>query len=113
MELQDLERLGGLNELDLLYEITKISQANLEDAESVVKQKRWKASGVRLRDSMQDIKLIAEIIRDKIQMRKGVDWGPKRKFALDKAIEEEKERIEKERKTIEERKLERITRVNS
>jgi hypothetical protein len=113
MELQDLERLGTLNELDLLYEITKISQANLEDAEAVVKQKRWKASGVRLRDSMQDIKLIAEIIRDKIQIRKGVDWGPKRKFALDKAIEEEKERIEKERKTIEDRKLERITRANS
>lgn len=113
MDLQGLERLKELNEMDLLNEITKISQANIEDAEVVVKEKRWKASGVRLRDSMQDIKLITEIIRDKIQIRKGAEWGTKRKFALDKAIEEEKKRIEKEKKTIAERKLERISRVNT
>jgi hypothetical protein len=112
MELSELEYLRELNELDLLYKIVKISQDNYGDAETVLKQRGWKASGVRLRDNMQDIKLIAEIIRDKIQIRKEASWGTKRKFALDKAIEAEKIRIEKERKSIEAKRVERLAKIS-
>jgi len=112
MNLEELENLKNLNELDLLYEIRKMAQDNYEDAEVVLKQRRWKTSGIRLRDKMQDIKLITEIIRDKIQLRKGVKWGSKRKLALDKAIEEEIKRVEREGKKNEIRKQKRIAKAN-
>lgn len=109
MDLKSLENLKNLNELDLLYELSRIIQSNYDEAETVVKQKRWKLPGMRLRNSMQDVRLISEIIRDKIQIRKGVKWGNKRKFALDKAIEKEIKRIEKEKKRIEIRRQNRMT----
>jgi hypothetical protein len=111
MDLEELERLRNLNELDLLHKIVEISQESYDAAEEAIKQQRgWKYRGVTLRDKMQDVKLIAEIIRDKIQLRKGVEWGPKRKFALDKAIEEEVERLKKQEEKTQKRRRGQIAR---
>lgn len=111
MNLEELESLKELNELDLLYKITDIIEDNYGDAEAIIKQRGWKASGVRVRDNMQDVKLISEIIRDKIQIRKGVKWGDKRKFVLDKAIENEKTRLSKQTESNRKRKQERINNI--
>jgi len=107
MNLEELENLRNLNELDLLYLITKISQDSYDDAESVIRQKRWKVPGVRLRTQMQDIKLIAGIIRDNVQIRKSTNWNS-RTHALEKAIEKEKERLQRESESIKKKKKNRL-----
>jgi hypothetical protein len=106
MELDELQNLNQLNELDLLYKIIDFANANKGDVERVLKGE--KSAGIRVRHKMQDIKLLCEIIRDKIQLRKGLEWGEKRVFALDKAIKDCIEKEEKEKEYIRKRKQERI-----
>lgn len=110
MDLDELQKLQDLNELDLIYKITDLVKSCKNDAEKVIKNNN--TASIRLRESMQDVRLLCEIIRDKVQIRRCVPWGDKRKFALDKAIEEEKIRLDKERQMIEKKKQERIDKLN-
>lgn len=109
MELQDLKNLEDLNELDLLYKLIEIADSNKKDVEKVLKGE--KAPGIRVRDSLQDVRMLCEMIRDKIQIRKGVDWGEKRTTALDKAIFQATQREKKDKAMIEKRKMERLARL--
>lgn len=94
MELEELEELRYLNELDLLIKMLDIAEEAQDDAERVVKNN--KQAGTRLRKKMQDVRLISEVIRNRIQNRK--ETGSNLKDRLEKAIQEEKNRIEKEKK---------------
>jgi len=108
MELEELHGLANLNELDLLYKLIEIAQDNKKDTEKVLKGE--KAAGIRVRDNLQDVKMLCEIIRDKIQIRKGVEWGTKRVSALDRAIKEAENKQIKDRELIEKKKQERLAR---
>lgn len=108
MELEELNGLVNLNELDLLYKLIEIAAANKKDAERILKGE--KAAGIRVRDSLQDVKTLCEIIRDKIQIRKGIEWGPKRISALEKAIKEAQRKQIKDKELIEKKKRERLAR---
>ena len=110
MTLEELEELRNLNSLDILYKILDISDSAKPDAEKSIKG--VKDAGVRLRKKMQDIKLLSDVIRDKIQIKKGADWSDKRKFSLDKAIEAEKERLRKEDERIELARKKRLQEFN-
>ncbi len=59
---------------------------------------------------MQEIRLICKIIRDKSQIRKGIEWGNKRVSALEKAIKEAENKQIKDRELIEKKKQERLAR---
>ena len=109
MELQDLKNLENLNELDLLYKLIEVADSNKKDVEKVLKGE--KAPGIRVRDSLQAIRMLCEMIRDKIQIRKGADWGKKRTTALDKAIFQAMQREKKDKVLIEKRKMERLARL--
>lgn len=109
MDLSDLRKLVNYNELDLLYELILISGSNKKDAERILRGE--KEAGIRMRNSMQDIKLLCEIIRDKIQIRKGANWGDKRLSALDKAIKKAQKKAIRESQVIEKKKQERIARL--
>lgn len=109
MELSDLRKFNDYNELDLLYELITISNANKKDAERILRGE--KEAGVRMRNSMQDVKLLCEIIRDKIQIRKKASWGDKRISALDKAITKAQKKAIKETQNTERKKQERIARL--
>ena len=93
MELEKLKELQNLNELDLLFEIIDYSNECKKDTERAIKGQ--KASAVRVRQKMQDIKLIADIIREKIQEKRGII---KEEKALDKAIQHAKNQLEKDKK---------------
>jgi hypothetical protein len=108
MELEELRGLANLNELDLLYKLIETAQNNKKDTEKVLKGE--KAAGIRVRDNLQDVKMLCEIIRDKIQIRKGIEWGPKRVSALDKAIKEAENKQIKDKELIEKKKQERLAR---
>ena len=108
MNLEELESLKDLNELDLLYKIIDIAQERILDTESVIAEYLWKVSGVRVRQSMQDIKLISDIIRNNIQVRKEKTDTK----ILEKAIQKEKQYlIERKAKNAEKKKL-RLERIN-
>jgi len=109
MNLEELNGLADLNELDLLYKLIEVAGSNKKDTEKVLRGE--KAAGIRVRDSLQDVKMLCEIIRDKIQIRKGMEWGPKRVSALDKAIREAQRKQIKGRELIEKKKRERIARL--
>lgn len=109
MELEELQSFENLNELDLLYRILEIAESNKKDIKRVLKGEN--AAGIRVRDSLQDIKLICEIIRDKIQIRKGIEWGPKRISALKKAIKEAQKKQIQDKTLIEKKKRERLARL--
>jgi hypothetical protein len=113
MTIEELEGLRELNEMDLLMLMAQIcsDSENMDDAEKVVKGIRSTYAGRRLREKMMDIKLLADIIRDKVQIRSGAKWGDKRKFALDKAIEKKIESLKKEDEQIEKNKQRRIERL--
>jgi predicted metal-dependent TIM-barrel fold hydrolase len=108
MELEELHRLANLNELDLLYKLIEIAQNNRKDTEKILKGE--KAAGIRVRDNLQDVKMLCEIIRDKIQIRKGIEWSTKRVSALDRAIKEAENKQIKDRELIEKKKQERLAR---
>ena len=109
MELSELRKFVDFNELDLLYELIKISESNKKDVEKILKGK--KEPGIRVRESLQNVKLLCEIIRDKIQIRKKASWGDKRVSALDKAIAEAQKKAVKEMQMTERKRQERIARL--
>lgn len=101
MKLKELYELENCNELDLLYKIIDISNSLKRRTEQSIKGN--KKAGREIRSIMQDIRLIAEQIRYKIQIRKGS--SPKQieykgiiieNSPLNKAIVDEKKSIEKE-----------------
>lgn len=110
MNSNELNQLVDLNELDILFKIIETANSQKKDIEKILKGK--KEPGIRVRDCMQDIRLLCEIVRDKIQVRKGVEWSEKRVFALDKAIKEAEEREIREQQFIEKKKRERLARFN-
>ena len=110
MNLNELNQLIDLNELDILYKIIDTANSQKKDIEKILKGK--KEPGIRVRDYMQDIRLLCEIVRDKIQVRKGAEWSDKRMCALDKAIKEAGEREIREQQFIEKKKRERLARFN-
>ena len=84
MELDEVLEMEEFNELDLLYKIIDIAESTTKDAEKVLKGQ--KEAGICVRDKMQDIKLLCDSIRDKVQIRKGTKWSTKRSNAIVKAI---------------------------
>jgi hypothetical protein len=100
MELEELKELEELTELDLLHKLIAISQGQKKEVEECLKEN--KEAGTRVRGVMQDIKLIAELIRDKVQERKGISKSKKRKNKLSIIIKksEDKRRKEKEKLSL-------------
>ena len=69
MEIKELEQLRDCSELDLLYKIIEVAESNAKRAEQFLRGNG--TAGVDVRHSMQDIRLLAELIRESIQMKKG------------------------------------------
>jgi len=69
MEINELEELRSFNELDLLYKIIDVAESNKKRTEQFLRGNG--TAGVDVRQSMQDIRLLAELIRESIQMSKG------------------------------------------
>lgn len=109
MELDELNELLELNELDLLYKLIDVAQSNKKDIEKVLRGE--KTAGIRVRGKLQDVRILCEIIRDKIQIRKGAEWGEKRAPSLEKEIKKAQKKQIKDRELIEKRKKERIARL--
>ena len=101
MKLKELEEMREFNELDVLYVMIEKIQNTKKRAEQLVKGN--KTAGVDVRRGMQDIKLLSDIIRDKVQNRKckNVDYEDTKIF---KAIKCEKDKILHEEERI--RKIE-------
>jgi len=102
MEINELEELRDYSELDLLYKIIEVAESNKKRAEQFLRGNG--TAGVDVRQSMQDIRLLAELIRESIQTKKGtkaVDVGDYKGETipltkLEKAIVDKKISIEKE-----------------
>lgn len=102
MELNELEELRNYNELDLLYKLIEIANDTTKRAEQFLKGN--KTAGVDVRHSMQDVRMIAEFIREAIQVKKGTKQPPVGSYKgeiipltkLEKAIVDKKESVEKE-----------------
>jgi hypothetical protein len=101
MKLKELEELRNCNELDMLYKIIDKAEGIKKKTEQVIKGK--KAPGVDVRKVLQDIRLLSEIMRDTIQMRK-FNANDRQESKLEKAIESEQKRLIREEERI--RKLE-------
>ena len=69
MEINELEELREYSELDLLYKIIEVAESNKKRTEQFLRGNG--TAGVDVRQSMQDIRLLAELIRESIQMSKG------------------------------------------
>jgi len=102
MELNELELLRESNELDLLLKIIEIAEGNKKRAEQFLKGN--KTAGVDIRHSMQDVRLLAELIRESIQLKKGTKQPNIGEYKgeiitltkLEKSIVDKKESIKKE-----------------
>lgn len=102
MELSELEELRDYNELDLLYKLIEIAKDNVKRAEQFLKGN--KTAGVDVRHSMQDVRLLAEFIRESIQVKKGTKQTNIGEYKgelisltkLEKAIVDKRESAEKE-----------------
>jgi hypothetical protein len=102
MEIKELEQLREYSELDLLYKIIEVAESNKKRAEQFLRGNG--TAGVDVRHSMQDIRLLAELIRESIQikkLKKDPDVGEYKGeliplTKLEKAIVDKKESIEKE-----------------
>jgi hypothetical protein len=102
MESNELEERRKCNELDLLYKIIEIAEGKKRRTEQLLRGNG--AAGTDIRHSMQDIRLLAELIRESIQINKGtkkVDNGDyKGEFIeltkIEKAIVDKRLSIEKE-----------------
>ena len=102
MEIKELEELRDYSELDLLYKIIEVAEGNKKRAEQFLRGNC--TAGVDVRHSMQDIRLLAELIRESIQIKKlkkepivseyKGELIPMTK--LEKAIVDKNESIEKE-----------------
>jgi hypothetical protein len=111
MELQELYQLNNFNELDLLYKLIDVAQKSKKDIEKVLKGQ--KEPGIRVRKEMLDLILLSEIIRDRIQIRKGAEWSEKRVPALEKAIKAAIIKEGKDKEIIEKRKQERLLKLRT
>ena len=102
MEINELEGLRDFNELDLLYKIIDVAEGNKKRTEQFLRGNG--TAGVDVRQSMQDIRLLAELIRESIQMKKGTKKPAIGDYKgelitltrLEKAIVDKKISIEKE-----------------
>lgn len=90
MELKELEELYKFNELDLLYKVIDKAESIKKRTEKILKGN--KSAGVDVRKTLQDIRILSEIIRDQIQRRKIKD-APIEESKLYKAIKSEKKRL--------------------
>ena len=105
MELKELEELKEFNELDLLYRLIEKAESEKKRTEQILKGN--KTAGVNVRKTLQDIRLLSEIIRDFIQRRKYKEI-PKKDSKLIQAINSEKKRLlceEKRIKKLEEKRI--------
>ena len=107
MKLKELEELKSFNELDMLYKIIEIAEVSKKRVEKMLGGN--KTAGVDIRRTMQDIRLLAEIIRDETQRRYIKSYQQKNSKIV-KAIENENIRMAKEEiriKKIEEKRIAR------
>lgn len=102
MELNELEKLREFNELDLLHKIIEVAEGNKRRVEQIIRGN--KTAGVDVRHSMQDVRLLAELVRESVQIRKGTKEPNVGEYKgelipltkLEKAIVDKKESINKE-----------------
>jgi hypothetical protein len=102
MELNELEELREYSELDLLYKLIEVAKGNTKRTEQFLKGN--KTAGVDVRHSMQDVRLLAEFIRESIQVKKGTKQPDVGEYKgeiipltkLEKAIVDKKESLRKE-----------------
>jgi hypothetical protein len=102
MEINELEKLRDCSELDLLYKIIEVAESKKKRAEQFLRGNG--TAGTDIRHSMQDIRLLAELIRESIQIKKGtkkVVMGEYKEelielTKLEKAIVDKKQSAEKE-----------------
>ena len=92
MEVEDLQRIQDYNEYDLLFEIIDVLKNNTNNAEETLKGN--KAAAVRLRKGMQDIRFLCEVIRSKIQTRKGTSLGSKKENLVEEKLQQALEKRE-------------------
>jgi hypothetical protein len=97
MNLKELEELKNFNELDLLYKLIEKAEEIKKRTEQILRGN--KTAGVDVRKSMQDIRLLSEIIRDLVQRRK-FKKNQKEDSKLIKAITAEKKRLLREETRI-------------
>jgi hypothetical protein len=99
-----LEELKEFNELDMLDKLIEKAEGIKKRTEQILRGN--KSAGVDVRKTMQDIRLLSEIIRDEVQRRKFPDL-PLEESRLSKAIEAETKRVAREEariKKLEERR---------
>jgi hypothetical protein len=108
MTLEELEELKDFNELDILYKIIdKLGNAKKFTERTV---KGNKTAGIEVRKIMQELRLLSEIMRDKIQLRRyDLEEGADSK--LFKEIEKEKNRLIKEKMRLEKLEINRRKRM--
>lgn len=102
MEINELEQLRKYSELDFIYKIIEVAESNKKRVEQFLKGNG--TAGVDVRHSMQDIRLLAELVRESIQTKKGtklLDVGDYKGESipltrLEKAIIDKKISLEKE-----------------
>lgn len=102
MEINELKELREFSELDLLYKIIDVAESNKKRTEQFLRGNG--TAGVDVRQSMQDIRLLAELIRESIQMKKGTKKPAIGEYKgelitltkLEKAIVDKKISLEKE-----------------
>lgn len=92
MEVEDLRRIQNYNEYDLLFEIIDIANNNTNNAEETLRNN--KAAAVRLRKGMQDIRFLCEVIRNKIQIRRGTSLGNKKENTIEEKLQQALEKRE-------------------
>jgi small-conductance mechanosensitive channel len=97
MDLKELEELKNFNELDLLHKLIEKAEDIKKRTEQILRGN--KSAGVDVRKSMQDIRMLSEIIRDLVQRRK-FKKNPKEDSKLIKAINMEKKRLLREEARI-------------
>jgi len=97
MDLKELEELKEFNEFDLLNKLIEKAESVKKRTEKILRGN--KSAGVDVRKTMQDIRLLSEIIRDLIQRRK-FKKNPKEDSKLIKAINSEKKRLLREEARI-------------
>lgn len=105
MNLKELEELKNFNEFDLLNKLIEKAESVKKRTEKILKGN--KSAGVDVRKTMQDIRLLSEIIRDLIQRRK-INKKTNKDSKLLKAIESEKKRLSREESRIKKLEEKRI-----
>lgn len=106
MEISELEELRDFSELDFLYKIIDIAEGKKKRLEQFMKGN--KAAGTDVRQSMQDIRFLAELIRESIQINKGIKKVRVGNYKgssielnkIEKAIVDKKINLEKEERYI-------------